>query len=327
MKRIFFALFASAALFFASFSTAAAMHIKLGIVTTPGSAQHVTAVKFKELVEARSLGDVTVTIYHSGSLGTETEILQQIQMGVVQMAIITLGPFDVFVPEVKVVNFPFLFDSHEEADRVLDGPLGREVLDSLERAGFKGLAFSENGFRNLTNDVRPVHTAADVEGLKIRVMESTLHKELWKTLGANPTPMGWPIYTELAQGTIDGQENPLWVMWVYKLQEVQQYLSLTRHVYSAHVDVANLSWFNSLPEDEKRLIDKAMHDAATYQRAWNRANNEDFLNKLKTAGMIVDEHPDLASFKQKALKLKDMDIYADPRVKSLLEKFLQATED
>jgi len=304
---------------------ASALEIKLGIVTTPGSAQHVTAVKFKELVEERSNHGVTVKIFHSGSLGSETEILQQVQMGAVEMAIITLGPFDVFVPEVKVVSFPFLFDSHEEADRVLDGPLGREVLDTLERAGFKGIAFSENGFRNLTNGRHPVRGAADVEGLKIRVMESALHKELWRALGANPTPMAWPIYTELSQGTIDGQENPLWVMWVYNLHEVQDHLTITRHVYSAHIDIAGLKWFKSLPESTRELLTAAMREAAVYQRAWNRANNADFLAKLKAAGMNVVEDPDLESFKERALRLKGMDIYAEPEVKDLLERFLDAT--
>jgi tripartite ATP-independent transporter DctP family solute receptor len=328
MRRtvLLIAFFLFGAAFMSAPAGAAALEIKLGIVTTPGSAQHVTAVKFKELAEARSGGDISVKIFHSGSLGSETEILQQVQMRAVEMAIITLGPFDVFVPEVKVVSFPFLFDGFEEADRILDGPLGREVLDSLERAGFKGLAFSENGFRNLTNDVRPVHSAADVEGLKIRVMESNLHKELWRILGANPTPMPWPIYTELAQGTIDGQENPLWVMWVYKLHEVQKYLTLTRHVYSAHIDVANLGWFESLPDDKRQLIEVSMREAAQHQRAWNRANNQDFLNKLKSRGMSVVDRPDLESFRRKAVKLKEMEIYSDPGVQGLLEKFLEAAK-
>lgn len=326
MKRTCIALCAAAMCFVFACGQATAMEIKLGIVTTPGSAQHVTAVKFKELVEERSQGGMTIKIFHSGSLGSETEILQQMQMGAVEMAIITLGPLDVFVPEVKVVSFPFLFDSGEEADRVLDGQLGREVLDLLERAGFKGISFSENGFRNLTNDQRAVRQATDVEGLKIRVMESTLHKELWRTLGANPTPMAWPIYTELAQGTIDGQENPLWVMWVYKFFEVQDHLTMTRHVYSAHVDLAGLKWFNSLPEDKRRLLSQAMKDAAVYQRAWNRANNADFLQKLKDKGMQVVEDPDLDSFKRQALKLKDMDIYAGGETQALLERFLEATK-
>jgi tripartite ATP-independent transporter DctP family solute receptor len=296
--------------------------IKLGVVTKPGSAQNVCAEKFKELVESRS--DYEVKIFHSASLGTETEILQQIQMNSVQMGVITSGPFDVFVPEARVIDYPFLFANSTEADQVLDGPAGQALLKALERARFKGLAYSENGFRHLTNNVRPVHTVDDVKGLKIRVMESILHKELWRVLGANPTPMGWPIYTELQQGTIDAQENPLWVIWNYKLFEVQKYMSLTGHVYSAHIDVASLDWFKSLSAKDQEMIVQAMKEAAAYQRKWNRDNEADFLAKAKAAGMIVDEAPDLASFRAKAAVLKDLDIYKDPKVQDMLTLFLNA---
>ncbi len=304
----------------------AALKIKLGVVTKPGSAQNVAAEKFKELVEQRSGGDVTVKIYHSASLGSETEILQQIQMGSVQMGIITLGPIDAFVPEVDVVAFPFLFKSYEQVDQILDGPLGDEILKRLEKAGFKGLAFSENGFRHLTNRVRPVHTVDDVKGLKIRVMESTLHKELWRALGANPTPMAWPIYTELEQGTIDGQENPLWVAWTYKLYEVQKYLSLTGHVYSAHAVLANLDWFNGLDAGTRKLLADAAREAARYERNWNRSNEAGFLAKLKKAGMIVDEHPDIDSFRAKVTGLRNLDMFRRPGTAELLDKLLAATK-
>ncbi|MEE4243450.1 MAG: TRAP transporter substrate-binding protein DctP, partial [Desulfopila sp.] len=189
-----------------------AMTIKLGVVTKPGSAQNIVAEKFKETVETETNGKITVTIYHSNSIGSETEILQQIQLNTIQMGIITAGPFDTFDPVVRVINYPFLFRDHAQADAILDGPLGREILQSLESAGFKGLCFSENGFRNLTNNKRPVTGPQDIKGLKIRVMASPLHRSIWQALGANPTPMPWPIYTELEQGVIDGQENPLWVM-------------------------------------------------------------------------------------------------------------------
>lgn len=296
--------------------------IKLGVVTKPGSAQNVCAEKFKELLESRS--DYKVKIYHSASLGTETQILQQIQMNTVQMGVITAGPFDVFVPEVRVIGYPFLFANFEEVDAVLDGPAGKELLKRIEKAHFKGLAYSENGFRHLTNNIRPVHTVADVKGLKIRVMESVLHKELWRLLGANPTPMGWPIYTELQQGTIDAQENPLWVIWTYKLFEVQKYLTLTGHVYSAHIDVANLDWFNGLPAADQVLIQRCMQEAAEYQRKWNRDNEAGFLANLKEAGMQVDEKPDLASFRKKAAGIKDLDIFASEDVRSMLDQFQAA---
>jgi tripartite ATP-independent transporter DctP family solute receptor len=298
--------------------------IRLGLVTIPGSAQNICADKFKELLESRS-DQYEVKIFHSASLGTETEILQQIQMNSVQMGIITDGPFDVFFPEARVLNYPFLFGSYQQVDEVLDGAPGQKLLFGLEKVGFKGLAFSENGFRNLTNNKRAVHNVADVAGLKIRVMESMLHKELWRMLGANPTPMGWPIYTELQQGTIDGQENPLSVIWNYKLYEVQKYLSLTGHVYSAHIDVANLKWFEGLPAADQKLVHDCMVEAARYQRSWNRDNEATFLANLKKAGMEVDEHPDLASFRAKVADIRNLEIYQGAQTQELLRQFLKAT--
>ena len=306
-------------------AASAAMKIKLAVVTKPGSAQNIVADKFKELIEERSEGGITVQVFHSASLGNETEILQQIQMNTVQLGIITGGPFDTFDPIVRVINYPFLFRDNDQADKILDGPLGQEILTSLESSGFKGLCFSENGFRNLTNNKRPVKTAGDVKGLKIRVMASALHKSIWQALGANPTPMPWPIYTELEQGVIDGQENPLWVMEVYKFYEIQDYMTLTRHVYSPHIDVASLNWWNTLKPEEQDLIQKTMYDAAVYQRKDNRDKNAARLAMLKEKGMTVEENPDIAAFREKVSGLKDMDLFAEPRVQELLVKILEAT--
>jgi tripartite ATP-independent transporter DctP family solute receptor len=318
---------ATTALIFALCGPAwAKTEIKLGVVTKPGSAQNICAEAFKELLEARSQGKFEVSIYHSASLGTETEILEQIQMNSVQMGIITDGPFDVFLPQARVISYPFLFADAQTADKVLDGPAGQELLKQLEAVGMKGLAFSENGFRHVTNNRRPVNTVADVAGLKIRVMESMFHKELWRLLGANPTPMGWPIYTELQQGTIDGQENPLSVIWNYRLQEVQKNLTLTGHVYSSHIDVTNLKWFQELPSADRELIQQCMVEAARRQRAWNRNNEADFLAKLKEAGMTVVEHPDLTSFREKVSGIRDLDLFKDPKVQDMLQKFLQAAK-
>jgi len=322
MRRSFVFLMLLGAIFWVSPGWAKTS-IKLGLVTIPGSAQNVCAEKFKELIESRS-PDYEVKIYHSASLGTETEILQQIQMSSVQMGIITDGPFDVFVPEARVISYPFMFKDFEQVDRVLDGPAGQELLKRLEKAGFKGLSFSENGFRHLTNSKRPVHTVGDVSGLKIRVMESALHKELWRLLGANPTPMGWPVYTELQQGTIDGQENPLSVISTYKLYEVQRYLTLTGHVYSAHIAVANLEWFRSLPVADQGLLQECMVEAAHFQRAWNRRNEAVFLATLEEAGMQVNEAPDLDSFRSRVADIRKMEVFEGKGTQDLLQKFLKA---
>lgn len=305
--------------------TAAAQTIKLGVVTKPGSAQNIVAEKFKELVEQRSNGEFKVKIFHSKSIGNETEILQQIQMNTVQMGVITGGPFDTFDPIVRVINYPFLFKNSLQADEILDGPLGQEILDDLATVGFKGICFSENGFRNLTNNKHAVKSDGDVKGLKIRVMASPLHKAIWQALGANPTPMPWPIYTELEQGVIDGQENPLWVMEVYKFYEIQKHMTLTRHVYSPHIDVASMIWWKTLKAADQEMIHKAMVEAARYQRKDNRDKNGARLAMLKEKGMIVEENPDLATFRQKVAGLKDMALYKDPRVQALLLKIMAAT--
>ena len=316
----------AAAVVFFSGTAMAGLKIKLGVVTKPGSAQNIAAEKFKALIEQRSNGEITVQIFHSASLGNETEILQQVQMGTIQMAIVTGGPFDTFDPITRVINYPFLFKDNAQADRILDGPLGAEILKSLESSGFKGLCFSENGFRNLTNNRHPVTGPDDVKGLKIRVMASAIHKAIWQALGANPTPMPWPIYTELEQGVIDGQENPLWVMEVYKFYEIQDYMTLSRHVYSYHIDVASLSWWNGLDSQHQEMIQKAMYDAAVYQRKDNRSRDAARLQLLKEKGMQVVEEPDVAAFRAKVADLKDMELYSEPRVKAMLEKMLEATK-
>jgi len=305
----------------------AARHVTLAIVTTPGSAQHVTATAFKTLVENATQhvpgGPLVVSIQHSASLGDETSILQQIQLGAVELGIITSGPLEEFVPAVSVISYPYLFASHAQVDAVLDGPIGTELLTRLAPVGFKGLAFSENGFRHLTNSKRPVHTVADVAGLKIRVMRSAMHHALWRMLGANPTPMGWPIYTELAQGAVDGQENPLWVVAEARLHEVQRHLSLTHHVYSAHVCLGNLRWFDRLDPALQQAVLTAMRQAAVHQRAWAREHEAAYLDSLKAAGMQVTE-PETDGFKARAAGMLDAPVYADPAVHALLLQVLDA---
>lgn len=304
----------------------AAVKIKLGVVTKPGSAQNIVAEKFQELIEQRSKNNIKVQIFHSGSLGNETQILQKVQMNIVQMAIVTGGPFDTFDSMVSVINYPFLFKNYKQADNILDGPLGAELLKSLEESGFKGLCFSENGFRNLTNNKRPVKRPEDIKGLKIRVMVSPVHKAIWQALGANPVPMPWPIYTELEQGVIDGQENPLWVMEIYKFYKIQKYMTLTRHDYSYHIDVASLQWWQTLNAETQKMIQEAMYEAAVFQRKDNRSKNAARLKFLKEKGMQVEEHPDIEAFRSRVADLKDMDIYQAPKVQVLLIKMLDAAK-
>ncbi|MEA1968134.1 MAG: TRAP transporter substrate-binding protein [Thermodesulfobacteriota bacterium] len=325
MKKNFI-LMLIASLFFFSSNALAATKIKLAVVTKPGSAQNIVAEKFKELVEQRSNQKFQVKIYHSASLGNETELLQQVQMNTIQLAIITGGPFDTFEPVTRVINYPFLFKDNAQADKILDGPLGAQILKYLENSGFKGLSFSENGFRNLTNSKRPVKSPDDIRGLKVRVMASAIHKAIWSALGANPTPMPWPIYTELEQKVIDGQENPLWVMEVYKFYEIQKYMTLSRHVYSYHIDIASLNWWKTLDKTDQDMIQKTMYEAAVYQRHDNRSKDADRLKLLKEKGMQVVENPDIDAFRARVADLKNMDIYHEPKVQEMLLKIMEAVK-
>ncbi|WP_025270685.1 TRAP transporter substrate-binding protein [Hippea sp. KM1] len=279
--------------------------INLGIVTTPKTFHYKAALKFKQIVERESNGQIKVIIHHSGSVGNETDILQQLQMGALQMGVITAGPIDKFVPAIKAIEFPFIFNSYKQADEILDGKIGRAILDEFPKANLVGYHFLENGFRNLTNSVIRVHSAKDLKGLKIRVMNSQFHVKIWRALGANPTPMPWPIYTQLAQHVIDGQENPLAVIYQYKLYEVQKYLTLTRHVYSALVFVGSKKFYDSLPENYKKLLFKATKEASIYERNLNRQKVAFFLKELKKHGMVIDEHPDIESFKVRVEPLKE----------------------
>jgi tripartite ATP-independent transporter DctP family solute receptor len=299
--------------------------IKLAVITKPGSAQNVCADKFRKLLESRS--HYKVRLYQGSALGTETDILRKIQANDIQMGVITSAVFDAFLPDVRVLDYPFLFADYDQADRVLDGAPGQELLRRLEKAGFKGLAYSENGFRDLTNDRRPVHKVEDLAGLKIRVMESALHRELWKMLGAEPVSLGWPdVVTALRQKSIDGQENPLSVIWSYKLYRNQKYLSLTRHVYSPHLNVANIGWFNSLPDTDQKLIRQCMQDAASYQKQWNRRNMAFFLDRLKKSGMVIDESPEVTSFRNRVANIQSLPLYQDQDTQALLKQFLAAVK-
>ena len=146
-------------------------------------------------------------------------------------------------------------------------------------------------------------------------MQSPLHKAIWQALGANPTPMPWPIYTQLEQGVIDGQENPLWVAEVYKMYEVQKYMTMTRHVYSGHIDVASLSWWKKLDPKYQKMVKDSMYEAAVYQRKFNRDNNAKRLALLKEKGMAVEMDPDVDSFRAKVADLQNMDLFKEAKVK------------
>ena len=280
-------------------SAAAKTQINIAVVVNPDFVHTRAANWFKQSVEKALPGKISVMVHHSAVLGSETQVLQQIQLGTTQMSVCTTGPIEAFVPEIKALEMPFVFPSYEAADKVLDGQVGQDLARKFEKSGFVALAFLDNGFRNLTNSKRPVKTPEDAKGLKIRTMEAPTHLAIWRAIGANPTPMAWPIFTQLQQGVIDGQENPIAVIHAAKLHEAgQKYLTLTRHVYSALVFLASKSFLDGLSPQERKVITDNARTAALQGRQFIRGNEAKQLAELKTAGMLVEDKPDLAAFRK-----------------------------
>ncbi len=283
-----------------------------------------SAFWFKSCVEKEFPGKLNVVVHHSGVLGSETQVLQQIQLGTTQMAVSTTAPIEAFVPEIKALEMPFMFPSYEAADKVLDGPIGQELARKFEKSGFVALAFLDNGFRNVTNSKHPVKTPEDLKALKIRTMEAPTHLAIWRAIGANPTPMAWPIFTQLQQGVIDGQENPIAVIYAAKLPEAgQKYLTLTRHVYSALVFVANKAFIDGLPAAQGKAVRACAHSAAVQGRTFIRENEAKQLAELKAAGMQVEDKPDLAAFRKATAPVIES---ASGDTKKLVEEIRQAVK-
>jgi TRAP-type transport system periplasmic protein len=298
--------------------------INIATVTNPDLVHTKAAFWFKECVEKAAPGKLSVAVHHSASLGSETQVLQQIQLGTTQISVCTTGPIEAFVPEIKALEMPFVLPSYETADKVLDGPIGQELGKKFEKSGFLALAYLDNGFRNVTNSKRPIKTPEDIKALKIRTMEAPTHLAIWRAIGANPTPMAWPIFTQLQQGVIDGQENPIAVIHGAKLVEAgQKYLTLTRHVYSALVFVANKAFVEGLPAAERKAVMECARSASLQGRSFIRDNEAKQIAELKTAGMQVEEKPDLEAFRKATAPVIDS---ASGDTKKLVEQIQQAVK-
>ena len=298
--------------------------INIAAVTNPDFVHTKASFWFKDCVEKAAPGKLSVVVHHSAALGSETQVLQQIQLGTTQMSVCTTGPIEAFVPEIKALEMPFVFPTYEAADKVLDGPIGQELAKKFEKSGFVALAFLDNGFRNVTNSKRAAKTPEDLKGLKIRTMEAPTHLAIWRAIGANPTPMAWPIFTQLQQGVIDGQENPIAVIYAAKLPEAgQKYLTLTRHVYSALVFIANKAFIDGLPPAERKVVIDCARAASLQGRSFIRDNEVRQISDLKAAGMQVEEKPDLEAFRKATAPVIDS---ASGDTKKLVEQIQQTVK-
>ena len=284
--------------FWAQTGAAATRTLRLAHAVSVTAPYHLGAEKFAQFLSQRTGDRFEIQIFPNQQLGSERSLVEQLQIGSIDLVVTSTGPIGGFVPEMLVVDLPFLFRDTQHVDHVFEGSIGRALLAKLESAGIKGLAFWENGFRNLTNNRGTVNKPEDCRGLIIRTMENEVHLASFRLLGANPTPMAWgEALTALRQGTIDGQENPVNIIHSHGIYDFQKYLALTAHFYSPALLLMNLKTFASLSPSEKQAFLDAAQQAGRFEKEHIRKNEAETLQKLEALGMQVTR-PDRTLFRK-----------------------------
>lgn len=231
------------------------------------------ATVFKSLVEAGTNGSVTVQTFPSGQLGKDNDALQQVKAGVIESGIHSVGGFASVYPLIGILDVPFAFPNISKTYEVFDGPFGKKLAADIEKkTGMHVLGFGDSGgFFHLTNSKRPIHTPADMNGVKIRTMGLDTHKAIITAMGGQPAAISWSeVYTALQTGVADGQMNPIPIIAFAKFQEVQKYLTLSGHIFAPYVWVINEKFWNSLSDSEKDVVTSAAQSAIVAGRGMGR---------------------------------------------------------
>ena len=259
----------------------------------------VGAVHMQKLVAERLGGRYRIELFPNFQLGGEREMTEGAQLGTIDLVITSTGPVGNFVPDTLITDIPFLFRDYAHARGVLDGPVGQGILDKCPSKGLICLAWSENGFRHMTNSKREVKSPDDAKGLKIRTMENQVHMQAFRTMGVLPTPMAFPeVFNALQTGTVDGQENPIGVIVSAKLNQVQKHLTLTGHVYSPAMVLMSPAAFNKMSEADRRAMVQIAREGAQVSRQRVEQLERDGIEQLRAAGMQIRtlSAPEKASF-------------------------------
>jgi len=276
--------------------------LKIGYATTQASHYGVGSTAFCDDIEKGTQGRYKCQQFPSSALGGEREMIEAVQLGTLDLVNTSTGPVGNFVPEVKIVDIPFLFRDYDHARKVMDGPIGQDILTKFPAKGLVALAWTENGFRHMTNSKRAIVKPADASGLKMRTMENKVHMEGYRTFGIQPTPMAFPeVFGALQQGTVDGQENPIPVILASKFSQVQKHLSLTGHVYSPALIITSPRLMNKLSDADKKVFYEAAKHASVAQRKKVNEDENNGIAQLEKEGMSVVSKVDGQAFRD-ALK-------------------------
>ncbi len=299
MKSRLLAVFVGAALVAALMAAPAlALELKFGHYAAETHPGHKASLMFKEAVEKRTNGAITIKIYPANALGSPPEVLEQNKLGAIDMSLPTQGALDKYVKQFSVVMLPFVYDGYEHVWRVLDGPFMDWTAPLLEAQNLVFLSNWEWGFRNVTNNVRPVMVPDDMKGLKMRTPPEIQLQAAMEACGAVVTKIAFPeLYMALKQGVVDGQENPLAVIYHFKLYEVQKNLALTRHVYNSMVHVMSKKTWDKLTPDQQKIIKEESKRAGQWFREAMVKEEAGLVDQLKAKGMAVTQ-PDIPAFRK-----------------------------
>jgi len=260
------------------------------------------AMKFKEIVEAGSGGRITVEVFPNSQLGGERVVLEALQLGTIEMGIISSGALSGFIPDFSIFDLGYLFMDNVVAQKVLYGELGNTLSAQMIEKGIRNLGFLDCGFRSVYGRA-PVRKPEDLKGIKIRTMENPAHQALFRALGASPVPMAWPeLYTGLQQGTVDAAENVVDVLYSSKQYEVAKHYSLTNHVYQVTMFMVSERFFQQLPANFQELVTRAAEEAIAYENQVFLTDREKALSSLKAAGVQIYTLPNLGPFQEMAKK-------------------------
>ena len=277
----------------------AKMVLKLGHYANAEHAGNKAAKMFADGVQQRTHGEITVEIYPNNELGNPPEVLEQNVLGVIDMSLPTQGQLAKYSKKFGCVMLPFAYSGYDHAYRVLDGPFIQWAEKDLEDAGLVFLANWEWGFRNLTNSVRPVKTPDDAKGLKIRTPPELSIQSAMEALGATVQTIQFSeLPMALKQGVVDGQENPVSVIYAFKVYETQKYLTMTGHTYNSMVHVISRKTWERLTPEQQQIIKEESKKAGDFMRKALREAEDDQIKKLQQLGMEVT-WPDVAAFKAK----------------------------
>ena len=265
------------------------LELKFGHVGKPGSLFEISVNEFAARANEKLAGKATVVGFGSSQLGKDKELLQKLKLGTVTFSLPSTVMSTV-ADEFGLFEMPYLVKSRDHMARIEDEILWEQIAPAAEAKGYKILAVWENGFRHITNNVRPINLPEDLDGIKLRTPKGTWRVKMFQSYGANPTPMSFSeVFTALKTGVIDGQENPFAQIYSGKFQEVQKYLSLTGHVYTpAYVLVGKDHW-DSLPPDVQQVLEETAKETQAFVYEQAAALETDLLQKLKDGGIEVNE--------------------------------------